>query len=243
MLPDQMAAESKDVVRIESRGAVRIVTLDRPPVNAIDLPTVRSLGEAFTALRDEAACKALVVTGRAGVFSAGIDTRAVPGYDRATAAEMLRTVNRTIAVVYGMPKPVVAAVGGHALGAGLVLPIAADHRIVADGDFKLGLTEASAGVPFPAGPLAVCQAALSAHAFSVLALGSAAYGPRAPELAEIVDRVVAPEALVDAAVAEAEARLAIVAYGRVKMQVREPGMARLRRIIEEDDDPMLAGWV
>lgn len=238
-----MADQRKELVRIESRDAVRIVVLDRPPVNAIDLPVVRALEKAFAAVAEDEACRAVVVTGRPGVFSAGIDTRAIPAYDAATRAEMLRTVNRLILAVYGIPKPLVAAVGGHALGAGLVLPIASDYRVVAEGDFKLGLTEAAAGVPFPAGPLAVCQTELSARTFAVLGLGSKAYPPRAPELAEIVDLVVDPSAVLDAAVEEARTRSSIAAYGRVKLQVRSIGLERLRAVVERDDDPMLARWV
>lgn len=230
-------------VLVESQGDVRVVVLDRPPVNAVDLTIVSALENVFAELAADGGCKAVVVTGRPGVFCAGIDTRVVPSYDGATRAAMLRAVNRTIRSIYGLPKPVVAALSGHALGAGLVLAIASDYRVVARGEFKLGLTEAAAGIPFPAGPLAVCRAELSAKALRVLALGSGVHEPDADEVAELVDAVVETQALRAAAVAEARKRSAVTAYGRVKCQLRSATIARLDQIVEHDDEPLLGGWI
>jgi enoyl-CoA hydratase/carnithine racemase len=107
---------------------------------------------------------------------------------------------------------VAAAVSGHAIGAGLVVAIASDLRVVASGAFKLGLTEAAAGIPFPAAPLAICRAELSPRALRVLAL------------------------------AEAKRRAGIAAYGRVKLQVRANTIARLHEIVEKDDEPLFDRW-
>jgi enoyl-CoA hydratase len=73
-------------VRIEQDGDVRVIAMDRPPVNAINLALIEELTAAFAAARDDDACRAIVFTGSEGVFSAGIDTREVPTYDGATMA-------------------------------------------------------------------------------------------------------------------------------------------------------------
>jgi hypothetical protein len=117
-------------VRSEDRDGVRVLSLARPPVNALDFALVRALGAAFESAAD-ARCRALVVTGMPGVFSAGIDTKRLAGYDARERAEMLRGVNRTLLALYALEKPCVAAISGHALGAGLVLALACDARIAA----------------------------------------------------------------------------------------------------------------
>src|SRR5262245_65655033 len=115
------------LVRVETQGPVWRLVLDHPPANAIDLPVVEALAEAIGAV-GAPACRAVVLTGGGRFFSAGIDVKAVPAYDAPTRATMLRTVNATLARFYGLAKPVVAAVNGHALGAGLVIALACDVR-------------------------------------------------------------------------------------------------------------------
>lgn len=231
------------LVRRERRGRVSVLSLQRPPVNAADLPFARAIHDAMAAERNDPASAAVVLTGLPGCFCAGVDTRAVPAYDAATRAEMLRTIDRTILALYAFPKPVVAAISGHALGAGLVLALTAELRLAARGDFRLGLTEAAAGIPFPACPLVVVRAELAPDVLRVLALGSASFAPDAPALRGVVDRVVEPDALVDEAVREAEALARHPGHRVVKQQLRAAAVAEMERIVREDDEPMLRGWV
>ncbi|HET9063980.1 MAG TPA: enoyl-CoA hydratase/isomerase family protein [Candidatus Binatia bacterium] len=230
------------MIRVEIRDGVHVLAFARPPVNAVNVELAEAFHAAVDALVDARACRAVVLTGDRRSFCAGIDNREVPTYDPATRARMLRTINRTIRSLYGLAKPVVAAVSGHAIGAGLVVAITSDFRVVARGAFKLGLTEAAAGIPFPAAPLAICRAELSPRALRVLALGSEAYPPEAPELGEIVDRLVDPDDLLDVAIGEAKRRAEIAAYGRVKLQVRANTIARLHEIVEKDDEPLFDRW-
>jgi hypothetical protein len=181
-------SEGDVMVETEQRDGIRVLALRRPPVNAIDLDVARSLAEALRAARTDDACRGVVVTGMPGVFSAGIDTRVVPAYDASTRAALLRTVNRTILELYGLPKPTVAAISGHALGGALVVALACDVRLAARGAFRLGLTEAAAGIPFPAGPLVVVGAELSPEARRRLALAALVSEPDGPALTGVVDR-------------------------------------------------------
>src|SRR5262245_8679212 len=126
------AAERK-LIGEEQRDGVRVLMLQRPPVNALDLALVGAILDALRGARTESDCAAIVLTGAPGIFSAGIDTREVPAYTPRRRAEMLRAVNRMIFELYALPKPVVAAVSGHALGGGLVLALACDLRLAARG--------------------------------------------------------------------------------------------------------------
>jgi enoyl-CoA hydratase len=230
-------------VRREDRDGVRVLALSRPPVNAIDFALVRALGDAVDAAAADHSCRALVVTGAPGVFSGGIDTKRIPSYDADERASMLRAVNRTVLALYALEKPLVAAISGHALGAGLVLVLCCDLRLAAAGNFRLGLTEGKAGIPFPAGPLAVSRAELSPGALRHFALTSAEEKPDSPRLVGIVDRVVPAESLLASALDGARALAAQPAFAAVKRQLRADTIARLRRIVERDEEPLLKGWL
>ncbi|MCG8588344.1 MAG: enoyl-CoA hydratase/isomerase family protein [Proteobacteria bacterium] len=234
-------AMSDERVEQTDHGSVRVIALARPPVNAIELELVTAVAAAVEAAAKDAACGAVVLTGAPGVFSAGIDTRVVPDYTVEDRASMLRGINRMVAALYGLPKPLVTAVSGHALGGGFVLALTGDARFAAAGEFRLGLTEVDAGIPFPAGPLEVVRAEVPAP--RRLVLGSGVYAPDAAELADLLDRVVPAESLLAEAVEEARLRSEKSAYAAVKAQLREPVQARLRRIVEEDAEPLLAHWI
>ena len=230
------------LVQLEERGGIRVLRLCRPPVNALNLALAQAVQRAVAEVAADAGCTGVVLTGLPGAFSAGIDTREVPAYDAPTRAEMLRTVNRSVLALYGLTKPVVAAVSGHALGGAFVLMLACDVRLAARGPFQLGLTEAGAGIPFPAGPLAVVRAELAPAQIRSLALGSLAAGPESEAFAGVIDRVVEPSGLLEAALAEVRRLSALPAFGRVKQQLRADTIERLARIVERDEEPLLARW-
>jgi enoyl-CoA hydratase len=229
------------LVEIADHDGVRVLSLARPPVNAIDLALIGALDEVLADAVASRACRALVVTGRATVFSAGIDTKAVPAYDAHTRAEMLRTINRTIHALYGCPKPTVAAINGHALGGGLVVALACDARIVATGAHRLGLTEVTAGIPFPAVPMVVVTSELGPNAARRLVLSGATFEATA-SLATFVDETCPGDQLLAVAIARATALAAAPGYAAVKAQLRGEALARMQRIVDEDDDPMLRVW-
>jgi enoyl-CoA hydratase len=232
-----------ELVEVEDRGGVRVLRLCRPPVNALDLELARALLHAVSECEADARCVGMALTGLPGVFSAGIDTRKVPAYDAQERAAMLRTINRTVLALYALRKPAVAALSGHALGGALVLALTCDFRLAARGPFRLGLTEAEAGIPYPAGPLRVVRAELSRAQLRVLALGSLAAGPESQLFAGVIDRVVEPSDLLDEAAREVQRLAALPAFGRVKQQLRVATVEQLARIVEQDDEPLLRGWV
>jgi enoyl-CoA hydratase len=223
--------------RDEADG-VAVLRLARPPVNALDLPTVLGLERAFGELAQESP-RALVVTGGGGIFSAGVDTRAFAAYGHAEKAELVRAITRTVGRIYGLPFPVVAAISGHALGGGLVLALACDHRLALEGEARLGLTEARAGVPFPAGPLEVIRAELSPELLRRLTLTSVVVGPAELRAAGVIDRLEPAERLVPAAVAAANELAAQPAFAVVKRQVRAPALERLAALAASGDDPLI----
>jgi 3,2-trans-enoyl-CoA isomerase len=127
---------------------IRELRINRPPVNALDAGLLRAIQTALQAAKSAAA---VVFTGQAGLFSAGLDVRGMLALDRdgvtATFIELWRT-GRALAL---SPTPVIFAINGHSPAGGTVLAVHGDYRVMARGEFRLGLNEVQIGI-FP-GPL------------------------------------------------------------------------------------------
>jgi enoyl-CoA hydratase len=124
-----------------------------------------------------------------------------------------------------------------------VLALACDERLAARGTYRLGLTEIRAGIPFPAAPLVVVHAELDRDAARRLVLGGSTFGPDDALASAFLDERCAPGALVATAIARAAAAAKLPAYATVKHQHKAEALARIREIVERDDDPMLERWI
>jgi enoyl-CoA hydratase len=221
-----------------SAGGTVVLRLARPPVNALDLELLESITAGFEqALAEEAA--AIVVTGRGRCFSAGIDVKLTPTYTAEERRAAIRAINRMVSVIHGAPVPVVAAVNGHAMGGGLVLALACDMRLASSGEHVLALNEVAAGVPFPAGPLALVHGELAPGVARDLCLTGRSISPSEALELGVVDRLVEGDELLEHAQALAAELASHGAYVVVKRQVRGRLSAELERICAEDDDPLL----
>ncbi len=223
-------------VHLAERDGVAVLTLARPPVNAIDADMVDAIHDALGAVR----ARALVVTGDGACFSAGVDVKAIRAYDDAIRQRTVRGINTMLLRLYGLPIPTVAAVNGHALGGGLMIALGCDVRIVARGAHRLGLTEVTAGVPFPAVPIAVARAELTPAAARRLVLTGQVVGPDDAVALAVLDECVDAETLLDRACETAKRLAAAPAYAAVKRQLRAPLLRELERLAAAPDDVPLS---
>lgn len=128
---------------LERRAAVATLLLDRPPVNAVNLEVIDELLEAIALLAADPGVRAVVLTGREERFCAGADIAML----RDLTPEHHRRVRRWTEVQAGleaMPKPVLAAINGYALGGGAELALACDLRLMARGA-EIGFPEIHLG--------------------------------------------------------------------------------------------------
>ena len=113
---------------IEQRGDVALLRIYRPPANALDLELLEEGGRARDGLA-AASPGAIVITGRDGFFSAGVDLKLGPTLDEEAQRGMVTGINRLFAGWYGFPRPVICAVNGHAIAGGLILALCGDQRV------------------------------------------------------------------------------------------------------------------
>ncbi len=228
-------------LRISDHAGVAVVTIDRPPANAMDVGLLEEIVAAVAGLA-AAPPPAVVLAGRPGCFSAGMDLKAVPEYGPAEQRAAVAGINAMALGVYGLPCPVVGAITGHAIAGGFVLALCTDVR-VASSTGRYGLTEVKVGVPYPRAAIGIVQAELAPNAARVLALGGDLVDAEECRRLGAFDDVVAPVDVPARALVAAKALAAMPAsvYARTKAALRGATIARLAAAAEAD--PLLDGWL
>lgn len=135
------------VVRAEQIGDVTVVTVDDAKVNALSFSTIDAVRDEILGAADSS--RAVVVAGRPGVFSAGLDLATVKNGDRGDLDRLFDRCTDLYQTLLRCPVPVVAACTGHALAGGALLLLCCDWRIGLRGDFRIGFNEVAIGVPLP----------------------------------------------------------------------------------------------
>ena len=227
-------------VTVDKVERATILKIDRPPANAMDLELLEQLVGALRRIAADPPA-ALVVTGREGFFSAGVDLKAVPAYGADQNRRMVTAINDMVLACYPLPFPVVAAVTGHAIAGGLVLALCADIRI-ASMSGRYGLTEIKVGVPYPQAALGVVRAELPPHAARRLVFDNRLIGAQECLRLGVVDEALAAEQVLARAlgVANEMSTFPREIYARTKLELRGATWERLRTAARAD--PLLADW-
>src|SRR5215470_6398467 len=162
-------------VLASNHGAgVRVLTLNRPPANAINEDLLADLLAALETARADDAVRAVVLTGAGAFFGGGFDLSAPPR--DATATTRLNALYRDAHVgLLAPPKPTIAMINGHAIAGGLVMALACDYRLALEGDYRIGLNEIAIGASFPKAAFEIVRLRLTHARGSELLLGAALY--------------------------------------------------------------------
>lgn len=139
------------------RSGVGWLRMDDGKVNAMDLAWCQRI-QAQLDIAEADSSRALVLSGRAGCFSAGLDFKTLADLPMEGVRETTDAFMATMKRFFLFPKPVIAASTGHAVAGGLMLLLTGDIRLAArDATSRYGLSEATAGVPFLGGTLGICR--------------------------------------------------------------------------------------
>jgi E-phenylitaconyl-CoA hydratase len=235
-------------IRFETHGAVAVLTIDRQQaLNALSVEALRELRTHLAEVRDRSELRAAIITGAGGrAFCAGADlkdTQSSPAsYAEAVfqsperSADLglyIRLMDLTDLCVW---KPVIAAVNGHCLGAGLEIALQCDLRI-ASSSASFGLPEAKVGsIPAVSGLHRLLKAVPSAHAMQMALTGERIAAAEAHRIG-LVTQVVEPEALMDRALALAQAvaanaPLAVQAIKKLSRQTQHLSEADAQQLTE-----------
>jgi len=134
-----------EFVRVEITGAVGTIRLDRPKMNAINSQLTSELAAAVTQVTEDGEVRAVILYGGPRVFAAGADIKEMAEASYVTMTGIAGRLQAALNAVAAIPKPVVAAITGYALGGGLELALCADFRILGE-KAKVGQPEIQLGV-------------------------------------------------------------------------------------------------
>lgn len=218
---------------VAEHEAVATITMDDGKANAMDTDFFRDLDEALTSVSPDAA---IVIAGRPGMFSAGLNTKIMAGLDADGMTDLLVAFGDTMLGVWGTPRPVVAAATGHALAGGTILAMCADHAVAAQGDFRWGLTETTIGFPMPQWILAIARGNVRVDRLDDLVLPGRMLEPDEAVEVGYADRTATADDVLGAAQTHAQqlAELPRAAYSYTKQQLRGEAITTAKANIRDD---------
>lgn len=158
-------------IRLERTGALVTARFDKARGNAIDEPFTQELLQVARQLGADADVRGvLLASAHPKLFSPGLDLVTLLEYDRPAMEGFMRLFAEMVWALYALPKPVVAALGGHALAGGCILALTADFRVLRRGGVQIGLNEVKVGVPLPWSIATLLRASVPPTALTQVAL-------------------------------------------------------------------------
>ncbi len=221
---------------------VLVLTLDRPPVNALDAATLDELSQRLTDAADEA--QAVILTGSGKIFSAGADLQRVLQASPDEIDEGIDALNRCFRNMFTFPRPLVAAVNGHALAGGCVLTCGCDYRLMAAGSSRIGAVEHLAGVPFPAWALELVRTGVNNQHLNEIVLKGTAFSADDGLAAGLIDEIVTPDDLLRRAIQIAKelARIPTRTYELTKTMLRRERVEAADALAAATDADVKQAW-
>jgi enoyl-CoA hydratase len=226
------------MIETTDHDGIAVLTLDNEPVNALDLELLAAIPEALAGVVHS---RGVVLTGRGRSFSAGVDLKLIVDGGAAYVNEFLPALSLAMLNVFEYPKPIVAAVNGHALAGGCVLAAACDFRVMAGG--TIGLTELAVGVPLPSVALEIMRHTVG-PALDSMVLAAGRLTPDEAMQVGLVHEIVKPDQLLSNALQRVEG-LCITppgVFAASKQDLRAPARERILANRPLNDSLMLDIW-
>lgn len=216
---------------IRHENAIAVLTLHHGKANALDVEFCKALRKEFRRLAKSDA-RAVILTSEGTIFSAGVDLPRAAEGGRKYLRNLVHALDEMYEEIFLFPKPVVAAINGHAIAGGCVLACCADYRVLAEGPGRMGVTELRVGVPFPPFAFEVLRATTSPMHFPKFTASGETFDTEDALANGFADEAVNADRLMPRALEKAEQLAAIraEAFRANKLHVR----ATAKQILKND---------
>ena len=216
------------MIELTEHDGVAVLRMADGKANTMSIEFCATLTARFA---EAAAARAVVVTGSGRIFSAGVDLLRLLDGGAPYIGKFLPALSTMFATVFSHPKPVVAAINGHAIAGGCVLACAADRRLMAREAGRIGVTELLVGVPFPPIAMEIMRHATAPQYFEEALVSGETYAPVEAMGRGFVHAIVDPNTLIEDAVAAAKTLVALspAAFALTKRQTRAAARERVER--------------
>jgi len=224
---------SEKIATIKKEDDISIITLDDGKANVFSPKMSNQLNACLDQVDTESGC--LIITGREGMFSAGLDLKVIQSGDVDRILEMSSSAFKLLARIFSFPRPVIAACSGHGIALGTFLICCCDYRIGIKGDYMLGANEMRTNMVIPTPILELIKFRVNdSHKYRAV-LGAEMYNFNQAQEAGLIDDVVDIDNLMSAATEKAKdlATMGHPSYTMTKeLFIAEP-MAKINEAIKE----------
>jgi enoyl-CoA hydratase len=231
------------MIEVTYDSGIAVLTMKHGKANTLDSEFCEALAAQFTELCHSDA-KAVVIAGQGRMFSAGVDLKRLSDGGVEYARAFLPSLHRLYDAAFFHPKPVVAAINGHAIAGGCVLACCADRRIMARDAGRIGITELLVGVPFPALSFEIVRFAVPPRYLAEVTFSGATYDTDSALDRGWIDEIAEPEDLMEDALAVAQelAELSPPAFALTKAQIRQAVIERMEKSGATTDKAVTEIW-
>jgi enoyl-CoA hydratase len=222
---------------------VAVLRLQTGKANAMTrevLDQIERLVDGF----EQGGARAAVMIGYERYFSAGLALPSLVDLDRQTMRGFIRRFGEVMGRVFACPKPIVAAINGHAIAGGCVLALQCDVRLMTDGEAKIGLNETQLGIGLPASVLEPLRLAVPVRSLVAIAYTGRLFSPTEALGLGLVDELAPPGELERRAIdrAHALAQVPTIGVAQVKLGLRRPALEAIRARGDEETERWLDTW-
>jgi enoyl-CoA hydratase/carnithine racemase len=233
------------LVEKEAKGKVVILSLNRIVTNAINLELISAISEQIRENKDDNDCAGIILTSAGDkFFSIGFDIPELIGLDRKDFSEFYLAFNRLCIDLYTFPKPLIAAIKGHAVAGGCILTLCCDYRFIAEGKKLMGLNEIKLGVPLPYPADRILRQIVDDRAARKI-LDTGDFFPTEDTLAMgLVDEVMPLEGVIPRSVEKILAidGTSLEAFRVIKYNRTEPVVTHIQSKLLEKEDVFMEMW-
>ncbi len=212
------------------------ITMDDGKANAMNWGFFKEMGKSMDQAESDGA-KALVITGRPGFFSGGLDLKLLPTLSASEMGDFFITFARTMLRVFSFPVPTIAAITGHAIAGGAMLTFACDRRFALDGPYRIQMNETLIGLPLPSWMFLIARSAIPSRWRNEALLHARAYNPNEALERGILDAVAQDADSLAAQVKAATAEmlsLNLPAYAASKKNLRQEEIEHVLDLLKKE---------
>jgi len=228
--------------RIEWRDGVAEISLNCGKANALNPQSLVAISRALDEAGERGA-RGVILAGYDRFFSSGLDLVTLYELDRPTLDAFIREFDRVMLQVFAFPRPVVAAINGHAVAGGCILALACDARLMPDHVGQIGLNEIRLGLPFPASALEIARHCLPMEFVDSILYGGQLYTPLEAMSRGLVDGLTPGDVKEEArAVCRRLAEQPPAAFEAIKTSLKRPAIHRANDTLDELRRVFVDAW-
>jgi len=233
-----------ETIQIDIKEKIAVIALDRGRSNPINHQMVKELADAIKDLESDSHVGGVIITGKPGFFSSGVDLMEAYDYDEQQAREFWTDFFALQTALISFKKPLVAAISGHSPAGGCILAVCCDYRLMAEGEYIIGLNEIPVGIIVPESIFKVYAFWIGQQkAYQYLLEGKLINVNEAAKIG-LVDEVCAAEELITKATKKLKTYLQFnpLTWSQSKLNLRNELISHLNTDQSATLDQMLAQW-